>query len=383
MKRILKAVGLSAALLGNTITPAYAGVPMTAEITKATSVGTHVTSTVSVAGTWKADKLEVGQSFTVYANNDLKWASEFPFTLDDGTHIGDCKVGNTKLTCEVTTVPESVAEKTDISGHWWANARLQETAVGKTESNVILNDKVMIVTFGDSDGDGKCDKDCGPAHYSRASVDNFKAGWVNPDNTVSWMISWVTTPGVEYTIHDENTRLSTAVECSTDETWNPKTVVKVTATQIDDKTIKMTAPEGVKVCVTYTPDPVNPDGAKTVTNVVTINGVKYEKTVEIKTNGGTDGDGTKPTPTPSVTTPTPTPTPKPEPTPTPTVTTPAPNPTPTTRKPEPTPTAQAASKTSENQKLAKTGSSILTAAIPVGLLTAAGITLTIVSRKDK
>lgn len=323
---------LAMSLFGGVVAPSYAdGHPMTAEITKVTSAGTHVTSTVSVNGTWAADRLEVGQTFTVYANVDLKWASEFPFTLDSGEKIGDCKVADSKLTCTVTTVPDSMTDKTNVSGHWWANARIQETAVGKNTSNLILDGKTTIVTFGDSDGDGKCDKDCGPAHYSRASVDNFKAGWVNPDNTVSWMISWVTTPGTEYTIHDENTRLSTAVECSTDETWNPKTVVKVTATQVDYKTVKMTAPEGVKVCVTYTPDPVNPDGAKVVTNVATVNGVRYEKTVEIKANGGTDGDGTMPAPQP---TPTPSATPTPAPSPSPS----APAPTPST-SPTPSPSA--------------------------------------------
>ena len=273
---------LAMSLFGGVVAPSYAdGHPMTAEITKVTSAGT------------------------------------------------------------VTTVPDSMTDKTNVSGHWWANARIQETAVGKNTSNLILDGKTTIVTFGDSNGDGTCDRDCGPVHYPYASIDNFKAGWVNPDNTVSWMISWVTTPGTEYTIHDENTRLSTAVECSTDETWDPKTVIKVTATQIDNKTVKMTAPEGSKVCVTYTPDPVNPDGAKAVTNVATVNGVRYEKTVEIKANGGTDGDGTtpapRPTPTPSATpTPAPTPEPTPEPSPSPSLT-PAPTPSPSAPNPSATP----------------------------------------------
>ena len=335
---------LAMSLFGGVVAPSYAdGHPMTAEITKVTSAGTHVTSTVSVNGTWAADKLEVGQTFTVYANVDLKWASEFPFTLDSGEKIGDCKVADSKLTCTVTTVPDSMTDKTNVSGHWWANARIQETAVGKNTSNLILDGKTTSVTFGDSNGDGTCDRDCGPVHYPYASIDNFKAGWVNPDNTVSWMISWVTTPGTEYTIHDESTRLSNVVSCSTDETWNPKTVIKVTATQVDNETIKMMAPEGSKVCVTYTPDPVNPDGAKAVTNVATVNGVRYEKTVEIKANGGTDGDGTtpapQPTPTPSVT-PTPAPSPSPSaPAPTPSTSpTPAPTPTPSAPTPEPTPT---------------------------------------------
>ena len=322
---------------------ATTGHQMTAEITRVTSSGTHVTSSVRVDGTWATEKLEIGQSFSVHANVDLKWATNFPFVLDGGERIGDCTVDNTALTCTVDTVPDTMVNKTNVTGHWWSTARIQESAVGKTTAEFILEGKTTIVTFGDSDGDGKCDKDCGPAHYSRASVDNFKAGWVNPDNTVSWMISWVTTPGTEYTIHDENTRLSNVVSCSTDETWNPKTVIKVTATQVNNETIKMMAPEGSKVCVTYTPDPVNPDGAKAVTNVATVNGVRYEKTVEIKANGGTDGDGTtpapQPTPTPSVT-PTPAPSPSPSaPAPTPSTSpTPAPTPTPSAPTPEPTPT---------------------------------------------
>lgn len=317
---------------------ATTGHQMTAEITRVTSSGTHVTSSVRVDGTWATEKLEIGQSFSVHANVDLKWATNFPFVLDGGERIGDCTVDNTALTCTVDTVPDTMVNKTNVTGHWWSAARIQESAVGKTTAEFILEGKTSTVTFGDSNGDGTCDRDCGPVHYPYASIDNFKAGWVNPDNTVSWMISWVTTPGTEYTIHDENTRLSTAVECSTDETWDPKTVVKVAATRVDDKTIKMMAPESAKVCVTYTPDPVNPDGAKSVTNVATINGVQYEKTVEIKANGGTDGDGTtpapQPTPTPSAT-PTPAPTPEPIPVPTPS-TPPVPTPAPT---PEPSPSA--------------------------------------------
>lgn len=310
---------------------ATTGHQMTAEITRVTSSGTHVTSSVRVDGTWATEKLEIGQSFSVHANVDLKWATNFPFVLDGGERIGDCTVDNTALTCTVDTVPDTMVNKTNVTGHWWSAARIQESAVGKTTAEFILEGKTSTVTFGDSNGDGTCDRDCGPVHYPYASIDNFKAGWVNPDNTVSWMISWVTTPGTEYTIHDESTRLSNVVSCSTDETWNPKTVIKVTATQVDNETIKMMAPEGSKVCVTYTPDPVNPDGAKAVTNVATVNGVRYEKTVEIKANGGTDGDGTtpapQPTPTPSVT-PTPAPSPSPS----------APAPTPST-SPTPSPSA--------------------------------------------
>lgn len=381
---------------------ATTGHQMTAEITRVTSSGTHVTSSVRVDGTWATEKLEIGQSFSVHANVDLKWATNFPFVLDGGERIGDCTVDNTALTCTVDTVPDTMVNKTNVTGHWWSAARIQESAVGKTTAEFILEGKTSTVTFGDSNGDGTCDRDCGPVHYPYASIDNFKAGWVNPDNTVSWMISWVTTPGTEYTIHDESTRLSNVVSCSTDETWNPKTVIKVTATQVDNETIKMMAPEGSKVCVTYTPDPVNPDGAKAVTNVATVNGVRYEKTVEIKANGGTDGDGTtipEPTPsTPSVTPePTPSPSPSTTPEPSPSAPSPAPSPTPSvtptpspsttpTRRPvplptpvierykEPTPSA-IPTPAPQHKKLAVTGATGSAIAGAVALLTAGVATL--------
>ena len=105
---------------------ATTGHQMTAEITRVTSAGTHITSSVSASGTWAVAKLETGQSFTVDAGAYLKWASSFPFVLDSGEQIGDCTVSEGSLTCTVNTIPASVANKTDISGHWWATARVQD-----------------------------------------------------------------------------------------------------------------------------------------------------------------------------------------------------------------------------------------------------------------
>lgn len=318
---------------------ATTGHQMTAEITRVTSAGTHITSSVSASGTWAVAKLETGQSFTVDAGAYLKWASSFPFVLDSGEQIGDCTVSEGSLTCTVNTIPASVANKTDISGHWWATARVQESSVGRTVTELTLNGKTTSVTFGDSNGDGTCDRDCGPVHYSYVTADNFKAGWLNADGSTSWMISWLVEPGAEYTIHDFNTRLSSDVDCAMGNTWNPNTTIKVKADKVDDSTIKLTAPSDAKVCVTYTPEKmVPPAGAKTVTNTASVNGTKYESSVEIKASGGTDGDGTTiPEPTPS-TTPSPTPSVTPAPSPTPTAT-PTPEPTPSTPSvtPEPTP----------------------------------------------
>ena len=327
---------------------ATTGHQMTAEITRVTSSGTHVTSSVRVDGTWATEKLEIGQSFSVHANVDLKWATNFPFVLDGGERIGDCTVDNTALTCTVDTVPDTMVNKTNVTGHWWSAARIQESAVGKTTAEFILEGKTSTVTFGDSNGDGTCDRDCGPVHYSYVTADNFKAGWLNADGSTSWMISWLVEPGTEYVVHDFNTHLSSDVDCAKGNTWDPNTTIKVKAAKVDDSTIKLTAPSDAKVCVTYTPEKMVPlANAKTVTNVASVNGTKYESSVEIKASGGTDGDGTttpEPTPsTPSVTpeptpTPSPTPTVMPSPSPTPTVM-PSPSPTPTPVTPTPAPSA--------------------------------------------
>lgn len=322
------------------VSTATTGHQMTAEITRVTSSGTHITSTVSVQGTWAVDKLEKGQSFTIEAGPYLKWSSNFPFTLDTGERIGECVTSEGTLTCTVTEeVPASMVDKTNVTGHWWADSKIQEASVGRTVTELTLNGKTTSVTFGDSNGDGTCDRDCGPVHYPYASIDNFKAGWINHDNSTSWMISWIAEPGVEYTIRDLYTELSDRVECATGVTWDPDTTDKITAERVDPHTIKMVAPDNAKVCVTYTPNRMYAsDGEKTVTNKAEVNGVVYESTVEIKSAGGTDGNGTNaPKPTPS-TTPSPTPSVTPAPSPTPTAT-PTPEPTPSTPSvaPEPTP----------------------------------------------
>lgn len=317
---------------------ATTGHQMTAEITRVTSSGTHVTSSVRVDGTWATEKLEIGQSFSVHANVDLKWATNFPFVLDGGERIGDCTVDNTALTCTVDTVPDTMVNKTNVTGHWWSAARIQESAVGKTTAEFILEGKTSTVTFGDSNGDGTCDRDCGPVHYSYVTADNFKAGWLNADGSTSWMISWIASPGTEYTVHDEYTQLSTSVSCATSATWDPATTTKLTADRVDDNTIKVIAPANAQVCVTYTPIPMRAAaGAKSVTNIATVNGVRYENTVKVEVAGGTDGDGTAPSPQP---TPTPAPTPSPVPTPTPTPT-PTPEPSPSTTPSTPTPSPSA------------------------------------------
>lgn len=309
---------------------------ITAKITAISSGSSQVSSPVTVKGTWSTKKLEVGQTFTV-TSDVINWAYDFPFTVDSGDKIGSCEADKGTLTCSVDNVPASIADKTDISGTWWTSARIQKTAVGKKTGEITLNGKVYPFTFGDKDGDGTCDSDCSGGHYEDATPENSKWGWTNPDGTTSWMITWIAEPGTVYTIHDEYTELSAGVKCTTGATWDPETTVYADAELVDANTIKATAPKDAKVCVTYTPKPMaTPAGAKTVTNVATVNGLKLERTIDVKVDGGTDGDGTTPAPTP---TPTPTPTPAPTPEPTPT-----PEPSPSTT-PEPSPSAPSPSTT--------------------------------------
>ncbi len=420
MKRVLASLGLGAVIVGGMIHPAIAedSQRIHAEITKATSASRQTSSEVTVAGAWSVEKLAVGQFFTVAAepnpaNGEIPfaWAASFPFTLDDGTKIGECDATNMTITCKVTEVPAAYVDKTDVKGTWWAKARIQDAAVGTTEGTIVLNGKAdKKIVWGDADGTGVCTNDCdSPVHYEYARPENLKFGWNNSDGTVGWGIKWITTPGTEYTVKDFDTRLNTAVRCAKSDTWDPATTENVTATQVDENTIKFVAPEGSKTCVTYPPEAtVVPEGQNSVTNHAEVNGMKLEATTTIKSSGGTNGDGSvkpEPTPTtpstpdpkpsettpalkPSETTTAPKPSEKPTPvpststpTPKPSVTTPAPKPSATTPAPKQT-VAQETPKTSEQPKLAKTGASAAITGALALLLALLGVGIYSISRKD-
>lgn len=375
---------------------------MTAQVTRATSSSRQTSSEVAVAGTWSAPKLAVGQSFTVSTKPTnggapFTWAASFPFMLDDGSVVGECAADQATLTCTVKEVPDAYKDKADVKGTWWARARLQDAAVGTNEGTITLNgEAVKTLVWGDKEGAGACTNDCGsPAHYEYAKPENIKFGWSNDNGTVGWGIKWIATPGTEYTVKDFDTRLNTAVKCAKSDTWNPDTTENITAVQIDNNTIKFTAPAGVKTCVVYPPDQtVIPEGQTSATNHAEINGMKLEATATVKSNGGTDGDGTvKPTPEPTPTSPASEPTPEPTPTtpapkpsdepqsaptPTPTPTTdptpdtvkPSPKPEPTSTptvtqpKPAPAPTAVPA----PQERLAKTGATTDGLVLAIGII---------------
>lgn len=383
MNRTLAILGVATTLACGPTAPALAADnTIAAEITYISSGSSQVSSPVTVKGTWSTKELEVGQTFTV-TSDVINWAYDFPFTLSDDTKIGSCKTDKGTLTCTVDNVPDAVANKTDISGIWWTTARLQESVVGKKFGEILIGNRTYPFTFGDKDWDSTCDNDCNGGHYEDAKPENSKWGWVNPDGSTSWMITWVAEPGVKYNVHDSYTKLSTSVKCAKGDTWDPNTSVYITAFPVNDYTIEFTAPEGVKTCVTYTPEPmITPAGAKTVTNTAYVNGTKLERTIKVDVHGGTTGDGTIPTPTPS-----------PSPSPSPSVTTPAPNPTTTTPVPvpshsetpipstRPTKTAEAP-KTSEH-KLAKTGANVEIAATLVIMIAAIGAVVYIISISRK
>lgn len=409
MKRVLASLGLGAVIVGGMIHPAIAedSQRIHAEITKVTSASRQTSSEVTVSGTWSVEKLAVGQFFTVSTepvNGEppFAWNTSFPFALDDGTKIGECNATEMTITCEVTTVPPAYADKTDVNGNWWARARLKDAAIGTTEGTIVLNGKAdKKVIWGDAEGTGVCTNDCdGPVHYEYARPENLKFGWTNSDGTVGWGIKWVSNGGTEYTVKDFDTRLGSSVKCAKSDTWDPGTTEIITATQVDENTIKFVAPEGSKVCIVFPPDAtVVPEGQTSVTNHAEVNGMKLESTATVRSSGGTNGDGsTKPEPTPttpstpdpkpSATTPAPkpsetTPAPKPseKPTPIPSTSTPTPKPSVTTPAPKQNVTP-ATPKTSEQPKLAKTGASAAITGALALLLALLGVGIYSISRKD-
>ena len=267
------------------------------------------------------------------------------------------------------------------------DAKKLEVGQTFTVTSDVIN-RAYPFLFGDKDWDSTCDNDCNGGHYEDAKPENSKWGWVNPDGSTSWMITWIAEPGVKYNVHDSYTKLSTSVKCAAGDTWDPNTTVYISAIPVNDYTIEFTAPEGVKVCVTYTPEPMaTPAGAKTATNVAYVNETKLERTIEVEVRGGTTGDGTIPTPAPNPTTTTPVPVPSPsiETPNAPQSGTPTPSakpshsetPIPSTR---PTKTVEA-SKPSET-KLAKTGTYAGVLAVLVPLIAAFGSIFYFVSRKE-
>ena len=353
-KYALAGFGLTMGLAVAAAAPALAAPttpePISAQVTKATSASRQTTSEVTVEGTWQAPRLTPGSVLTVGSvDGGFNWRANFPFTLDDGTKIGECVADQAQLICTVTDVPEAWAAKENVTGTFHARAQLTDKAVGTESTQITLNgETVRTLVWGDKEGTGVCTNDCsGPAHYEYAKPETVKFGWTNRNGSIGWGIQWKVDPGVEYTITDETNTLHTAVKCSTGPTWDPKTT-SWTDGKLDDTkhTLTFTPPTGSLVCVTF-PDATQPvEGQTTYTNKATINGASLEATATVKAAGGTDGDGTvKPAPTPAPepsTEPTPEPTPTTEPTPEPTPTTePTPKPTPTTEPtPKPTPTTE-------------------------------------------
>lgn len=386
MKRSLATIGIAATLICGSAAPALAADnPIAAKITYISSGSSQVSSPVTVKGSWFTKKLEVGQTFTV-TSDVINWAYDFPFTLSDDTQVGKCKTDKGTLTCTVDNVPDAVANKTDISGIWWTTARLQESVVGKKLGEISIGGRAYPFTFGDKDWDGACDNDCNGGHYEDAKPENSKWGWVNPDGSTSWMITWIAEPGVKYNVHDSYTKLSASVKCATGDTWDPNTSVYITAIPVNDYTIEFTAPEGAKTCVTYTPEPMaTPAGAKTATNVAYVNGTKLERTIEVEVRGGTTGDGTTPVPNPTATTPVPLPSPSIETPDTPQSGTPSPSAKPSpseTPIPSARPTKTAESPKPSETKLAKTGTYAGVLAVLVPLIAAVGTIAYLASRKE-
>lgn len=403
MKKIIAAAAGVAMLVAAPVA-AYAATDttpaMTATVTSAQSMSRQTSSEVNVSGTWETERLTVGQSFTVASvDGGFKWNASFPFTLDDGSQIGECTANEATLTCKVSVVPAAYVNKKDVKGTWWARARLQDAAVGTTEGKISLNGEVVkTLVWGDKDATGKCSNDClGPAHYEYADPSNVKFGWTNANGTVGWGIKFIAEGANEYVVKDFDTALGTDVKCAKGATWDPNTTVFISAIQVDKNTIKFTAPDDVEVCMVYPPEQMRiPEGQTSVTNHAEVNGVKLEATATVKANGGADGDGTamtkpnpSPVPTPDVNMPTPAPVPSPKPsdkpqsdvTPAPVETTPVPVPSVSPSAPAPVEKPQGAQGGTQG-KLAKTGAAPA-GLIGTGILVAGGVALAVARYKRR
>ena len=308
MKRFLAATGVTLVMVSAAATTHAAdGQPeIDATVTKATSTSRQTSSEINIGGTWSTGKLAVGQKFTVSAvptngGAPFTWNASFPFTLDDGTVIGECEADSATLTCKVAEVPAAYANSTNAHGSWWARARIQSAAVGTTEGQITVNDRVVkTLVWGDTEGTGACTNDCdSTVHYEYANPSNTKFGWTNDNGTIGWAIKLIATGGAEYTVKDFDTRLGTTVRCAKSATWDPATTEIVTATQVDDNTIKFVAPEGARTCILYTPEQMRvPEGQNSLTNHAEVNGIKLEATATVQSNGSANG-GATPTTEPS------------------------------------------------------------------------------------
>ena len=391
MKRFLAATGVALVMVSAAAAAHAAdGQPeIDATVTKATSASRQTSSEISIGGTWSTGKLAVGQKFTVSAvptngGAPFTWSASFPFTLDDGAVIGECEGYSATLTCKVTEVPAAYANGTNAHGAWWARARIQGAAVGTTEGQITVNDKVVkTLVWGDTEGTGACTNDCdSPVHYEYANPSNTKFGWTNDNGTIGWAIKLIATGGAEYTVKDFDTRLGTTVRCAKSATWDPATTEIVTATQVDDNTIKFVAPEGARTCILYTPEQMRvPEGQTSLTNHAEVNGIKLEATATVQSNGGANG-GATPAVEPSQPS-EPSPDPKPQPS-QPSDQSPDPAPVPPVAPAKDAPAQPIQPQPERAGSLAKTGASdgsVIVAGATA--LTAIGATLLVLARKRR
>lgn len=246
---------------------------------------------------------------------------------------------------------------------------ISDKAIGTRGATITLdNVAVHEAVWGDTDGNGVCDKDCDKPAYERL-VDwtTSKIGWFDTNNVSHWKVQWAATGNTQYTISDPDATFNdTQVRCSSGNggTFKDGETTQFSGVLSDsDHTITLTTPDGVRGCVVYLTGQSAPMG-QSLSNTATVNGVAYSTTTVNEQRGGIDGEATRtkptPPPKPTETTPTTTPAPvpsettTPEPTPSETPTSePTTEPTPS-ETPTPTATETPAPKPSETTKSAPT-----------------------------
>lgn len=379
---------------------------------KVTNKQAHAWQLVDLTADWSVDNPQSGQTMTIALGDGLRWGARTGFDLklkDTDIAVGSCTAvaGGTTLTC---TLNDEAAKWDTLTGTLEAASQISDQLIGQTGSEITVNGTTVAVVFGDTDGDGVCDVDCGGLLPEQASKSIFKSGWLSSrgeDGTYNWTWNVNVSGSTQYTVVDPGATFS-SVYC-TNSDWSNGWRVDPTVT---GDTVAWTVDSTDTVCrARFT----TTSTTASATNAATVNGQEYSHTAWMNAWGRGNADGSmNPTPTPTETptvppcppapsdtptdVPTDTPTDVPTDTPAPTCP-PAPTDTPTdvptdtptdvpTDAPSDTPTdvpsdapAPTATTTASASGLARTGANTLPLAIGAGVLVLGGGAVLLLRRR--
>ncbi|WP_448760149.1 Ig-like domain-containing protein, partial [Actinomyces oricola] len=265
---------------------------------KVTNKQAHAWQLVDLTADWSVDDPQSGQTMTITLGDGLRWGARTGFDLklkDTDIAVGSCTAvaGGTTLTC---TLNDEAAKWDTLTGTLEAASQISDQLIGQTGSEITVNGTTVAVVFGDTDGDGVCDVDCGGLLPEQASKSIFKSGWLSSrgeDGTYNWTWNVNVSGATQYTVVDPGATFS-SVYC-TNSDWSNGWRVDPTVT---DDTVAWTVDSTDTVCrARFT----TTSTTASATNAATVNGQEYSHTAWMNAWGRGDADGSmNPTPTPTV-----------------------------------------------------------------------------------